>query len=166
MARLLVAKATRPPFRDGRATPSELNDCTKLSSGFPETAMKLNQWMTLGLGIGLLVVIVAFATHRPLDAQDKKPRADGGNPFAGKIVMVYEQDDPSKAGVGFVLKEVAFVEIRGRQFLTGKCVEERGDALAGLNASIPLDNIGSIVEFENVDAYKQFATKITHGAQE
>jgi len=122
--------------------------------------------MTLGVGIGSLIVIAALVMHRSLDAQDKKPRADGGNPFAGKIVMVYEQDDPSKAGVGFVLKEVAFIEIRGRQFLTGKCVEERGDALAGLAASIPLDNIGSIVEFENVEAYKQFATKLTHGAQE
>jgi hypothetical protein len=122
--------------------------------------------MTLGAGIGLLIVIVALATHRPIDAQDKKPPAAGGNPFAGKIVMIYEQDDPSKAGVGFVLKDSNFVEIRGRQFLTGKCVEERGDALAGLMASIPLDNIGSIVEFENVEAYKQFATKLTHGAQE
>lgn len=128
--------------------------------------MKRNQWMTLGAGIGLLIVIAALAAHRPLDAQEKKPRGDGVNPFAGKIVMVYEQDDPSKAGVGFVLKDVAFVEIRGMQFLTGKCVEERGDALAGLNASIPLGNIGSIIEFDNVEAYKQFATKLTHGTQE
>jgi hypothetical protein len=128
--------------------------------------MKRNQWMTLGAGIGFLIVVVALATHRSVDGQDKKPRADGGNPFAGKIVMIYEQDDPSKAGVGFVLQDATFIEIRGRQFLTGKCVEERGDALAGLAASIPLDNIGSIVEFENVEAYKQFATKLTHGAQE
>jgi hypothetical protein len=128
--------------------------------------MKSKRLMTLGLGIGLMIACVTFATRPSLDAQDKKPRADGGNPFAGKIVMVYEQNDPSKAGVGFVLKEATFIEIRGVQFLTGKCVEERGDALAGLNASIPLDNIGSIVEFENVEAYKQFATKITHGAQD
>ena len=65
--------------------------------------MKRNQWMTLGVGIGLLIVVATLAIHRSLDAQDKKPRADGGNPFAGKIVMIYEQDDPSKAGVGFVL---------------------------------------------------------------
>lgn len=128
--------------------------------------MKRNRWMTIGFGIGLLVVIATIAGHRSLDAQDKKPPVDGKNPFAGKIVMVYEQNDPSKAGVGFVLKEAVFVEIRGVQFLTGKCVEERGDALAGLNASIPLGNIGSIVEFDNIEAYKQFATRLTHGAQE
>jgi hypothetical protein len=122
--------------------------------------------MTLGVGIGLVAVVATLTLHKSIDGQEKKPRADGGNPFAGRIVMVYEQGDPSKAGVGFVFKDATFVEIRGVQFLTGKCVEERGDALAGLAASIPLDNIGSIVEFENVEAYKQFATKLTHGAQE
>jgi hypothetical protein len=126
----------------------------------------MNRWKTLALGIGLFAVVATLVLHKSMDGQEKKPRADGGNPFAGKIVMVYEQDDPSKAGVGFVLKDANFIEIRGKQFLTGKCVEERGDALAGLAASIPLDNIGSIVEFENVEAYKQFATKLTHGAQE
>ena len=128
--------------------------------------MRSNPWKAVALGIGLVAVVAIFTLHRPTDGQEKKPRAESANPFAGKIVMIYEQGDPSKAGVGFVFKDAAFVEIRGIQFLTGKCVEERGDALAGLVASVPLDNIGSIVEFDNVEAYKESATKLTHGPQE
>ncbi len=122
--------------------------------------MKMHRWMTLGVGTGLLCVI-AFLGHSALDAQEKKPRADGDSPFAGKVVMVYEKNDPSKAGVGFVFKNASFVLIKGIPFLAGTCVEERGDALAGFHASVPLDNIGSIVEFDDVDAYKKFAAKLT-----
>jgi hypothetical protein len=128
--------------------------------------MNFNRWMTLGLGTGLLLIGVVCATHTSLDAQDKKPRADGENPFAGKIIMVYERNDPSKAGVGFVFKNASFSDLRGSHFLVGKCIEERGDVMAGLAASIPLDNVGSIVEFDSVDAYKQFAAKLASAAAE
>jgi hypothetical protein len=126
--------------------------------------------MTLGLAAGLLLVFVIF-THcvldaRVLDAQDKKPRAEGDDLFADKIVMVYEKNDPSKAGVGFLFNKPTFTLIKGVPFLSGKCLEERGDALAGFTASVPLDNIGSIVEFDDVEAYKKFAEKLAQAANE
>src|SRR4029077_5066102 len=97
--------------------------------------MTLQRGMTLGLAAGPLLVSVIFV-HRVLDAQVpdaqvKKPRAEGDNLFAGKIVMVYEKNDPSKAGVGFLFNKPGFTLIKGVPFLTGTCLEERGDALAG-----------------------------------
>ncbi len=127
--------------------------------------MKLHRWTTPGFGIAL-VFVLALLAHSILDAQDKKPRAEQDNPFAGRIVMVYEKNDPSKAGVGFVFRNAGFTLIRGVPFLAGKCIEERGDALAGVSASIPLDNIGSIVEFDDVEAYKKFAEKLSHAPAE
>jgi hypothetical protein len=133
--------------------------------------MTLQRWMTLGFAVGFLLVS-AIVAHGVLDAgqdqkpQDKKPRAEGDNPFADKIVMVYEKNDPSKAGVGFLFKKPGFTLIKGIPFLTGTCLEERGDALAGFTASVPLDNIGSIVEFDDVEAYKKFAEKLAQAANE
>ena len=127
--------------------------------------MKTRDWMKLGLGTGLLCVLAGLV-HGALDAQEKKSRPDGDAPFAGKIVMVYEKNDPSKAGVGFVLKNANFILIKGVPFLAGTCVEERGDALAGFRACVPLDHIGSIVEFDDVDAYKKFAAKLSQPAGE
>ena len=134
--------------------------------------MTLHRWMTLSAGVGLLLVGVIVSTHTSLDAQEKKPeardksaKADAENPFADKIVMIYEKDDASKAGVGFVIKNVAFDQIKGVWFIVGKCVEERGDALAGYVARIPLDNVGSIVEFEDIDDYKAFAAKLSRAAE-
>jgi hypothetical protein len=123
--------------------------------------MRSHRWIKLGLGAGF-VLVLAILARGVLDAQEKKPRADGDNPFAGKIVMVYEKNDPSKAGVGFVFRNAAFTLIKGVPFLAGKCIDERDDALAGYVASVPLDNIGSIVEFDDVEAYKKFAAKLSH----
>ncbi len=123
--------------------------------------MTLHRWTTLGFGVAFLFVLGLLA-RGALDAQEKKPRAEGDNPFVGKIVMVYEKNDPSKAGVGFVFRNAGFTLIRGVPFLAGKCIEERGDALAGVSASVPLDNIGSIVEFDDIEAYKKFAEKLSH----
>jgi len=131
--------------------------------------------MTLGLATGLLLISVIFVhmvlnaqvlDAPALNAQDKKPRAENADPFAEKIVMVYEKNDPSKAGVGFVFKKPGFTFVKGIPFLTGTCLEERGDALAGFTASVPLDNIGSIVEFDDVEAYKAFAEKLAQAANE
>ncbi len=130
--------------------------------------MTLHRGMLFTLGVGLLLVVALFAPHASLDAQDSKSgardqnaRPDGENPFSDKVVMIYEKGDPSKAGVGFVIQDAHFTQIKGVPFLVGKCIEERGDALAGFSASVPLDNIGSIVEFEGIDDYKQFAAKLS-----
>lgn len=128
--------------------------------------MKLKLTVLLILGVGFALMLVVLATQKPLEAQEKKPPADKDNPFVGKIVMIYERDDPSKAGVGFVLKNVTFTEIKGLRFIAGKCVDERKDALAGYQASIPLDNVGSIVEFDNIEGYKQFAKKLSQTVEE
>ena len=128
--------------------------------------MTSHRWMKLGLAAGFIFVLALLA-RGVLDAQEKKPpRAEGENPFAGKIIMVYEKNDPSKAGVGFVFRNASFTLIKGIPFLAGKCIEERDDALAGFSASVPLDNIGSIVEFDDVEAYKKFAAKLSHVAGE
>ena len=126
--------------------------------------MTLRRWMTLGFGAGTMVVFAILA-HSASHAQEKKPVADGDNPFAGKIVMIYEKNDPSKAGVGFVFKNARLAQIKGVPFVAGRCLEERGDALAGMNASVPLDNIGSIVEFDDVEAYKKFAAKLNQSSE-
>jgi hypothetical protein len=126
-----------------------------------EDSMKSHRWMKLCLGAGFVFVLAVLA-RGVLDAQEKKPRADADNPFAGKVVMVYEKNDPSKAGVGFVFRNAGFTLIKGVPFLVGKCIDERDDALAGFSASVPLDNIGSIVEFDDAEAYKKFAAKLSH----
>jgi hypothetical protein len=123
--------------------------------------MNVRRWTTLGLG-AVFIFVLGLVAHGVLDAQEKKPRAEGDNPYAGKIIMVYEKNDPSKAGVGFVFRNAGFMLIKGVPFLAGKCVEERGDALAGFSASVPLDNIGSIVEFDDVEEYRKFAEKLSH----
>jgi len=121
--------------------------------------MSPRRWMMLGFGTGLVVACVLLV-HNAGQGQEKKPRADDEGPFAGKVVMTYEKNDPSKAGVGFVFKEARLTQIKGATFVAGRCLEERGDALAGINASVPLDNIGSIVEFDDVESYKKFAAKL------
>jgi hypothetical protein len=134
--------------------------------------MTLHHRITLSLGAGFLLVGALVATHASLDAQEsnaddreKNARPDADNPFANKVVMIYEKDDPSKAGVGFVIKDVTFTQIKGIDFVVGKCIEERSDALAGFSVKIPLDNIGSIVEFDDIDDYKQFAAKLSHTSE-
>ena len=128
--------------------------------------MKLKLTGLLILGVGIVFVLALLTPQNPLDAQEKKAPADKDNPFVGKIVMIYERDDASKAGVGFVLRNVTFVDIKGLRFIVGKCVDERKDALAGYQASIPLDNVGSIVEFDNIEGYKQFAKKLSQTVEE
>ena len=95
--------------------------------------MTLHCWMTLSAGVGLLLIGVTVTTHTSLDAQEKKPeardksaKADAENPFADKIVMIYEKDDASKAGVGFVIKNVAFDQIKGVWFIVGKMRRRTG----------------------------------------
>ncbi len=130
--------------------------------------MTLHRGMLFSVGAGLLLAAALVAPHASLDAQESKSGAreknanvDPDNPFADKIVMIYEKGDPSKAGVGFVLKDAGFQQIKGVLFLVGKCLEEREDALSGFRACVPLDNIGSIVEFDDLDDYKQFAAKLS-----
>jgi len=134
--------------------------------------MTLHRGITLSLGVGLLLVGALIAPHASLDAQESKPdagkknaRPDAQNPFADKVVMIYEKGDPSKSGVGFVIKDATFDQIKGVWFIVGKCIEERGDALAGFSASIPFDNVGSIVEFDDIDDYKQFAAKLSRASE-
>src|SRR5262245_40541669 len=122
--------------------------------------MTLRRWMMPGFGTGMIVVFAILA-HSAGVAPEKKPRDDDDSPFAGQVVLIYEKNVASKAGVGFVFKNARLTQIKGVPFVAGRCLEERGDALAGVNASIPLDNIGSIVEFDDVESYKKFAAKLT-----
>ncbi|HLJ12361.1 MAG TPA: hypothetical protein VKU82_14295 [Planctomycetaceae bacterium] len=120
--------------------------------------MKMNRWSTLVLGIGLLLALVVVAVQNSLDAQDKPAPAEPENPFADKIVMIYERNDPSRSA-GFVLEQAAITEVKGFRFLVGKCIDRRDDSMAGLKARIPLDSIGSIIEFENLKAYEEYEAK-------
>jgi len=126
--------------------------------------MSARRWMMLGSGTGVALVF-AMLVHNAGHGQEKKPRADEEGPFTGKVVMIYEKNDPSKAGVGFVFKEARLTQIKGVTFVAGRCLEERGDALAGIHASVPLDNIGSIVEFDDIESYKKFAAKLNQAGE-
>jgi hypothetical protein len=128
--------------------------------------MKWNRWTALTSGIGLALLVAVLALSTRIDAQDKKApdrnddkkpaRGEADSPFAGKILMIYEKGDASPI---LVMETVSFTEIKGVRFLTGKCVDREGDAMGGLKACLAFDNVGAVIEFETLEAYKEYEAK-------
>jgi hypothetical protein len=127
--------------------------------------MKWNRWTALTSGVGLTLIAALLALNTRLGAQEKngdkkdekKPaRGEPDVPFAGKTLMIYEKGDASPI---LVVENVSFTEIKGVRFLTGRCVERDGDSMGGLKASLPFDNVGAVIEFDTLDAYKEYEAK-------
>jgi len=135
--------------------------------------MNRNRWTTLVLSTALLSAVGLSAFDRALDAQDKKAAPDkqpvtaaANNPFAGKVLLVQKKDDSSplvirsqqvEMGIsGFVLDNASFKEVGGMRMLTGQGIERVNGEPAGPRVSLPLEAIGAILEFDSVEAFKQF----------
>lgn len=88
-----------------------------------------------------LIVLMAMMAAAPAVAQN-------ASPFAGKIVVVYLKSDP-KAGA--VLERVEVVSLGDRAFLVGSGVDLGDPAWAGLVQWIPVDDIGRIREFKDIN---------------
>jgi hypothetical protein len=140
--------------------------------------MNRNRWTALVLAIALLSAIALSAFDRSLDAQDKKsatgkqPVADGANiPFSGKVLLIQKKNDSSPAVIhspqidmglfGFVLENAAIKEAGGIRFLTGHGIERVNGEPAEPRVSLPLEAIGAILEFDSVEAFRQFEEQQT-----
>ncbi len=115
--------------------------------------MRMNRWMPLGLGVGLGLALVFLTSRGAIDAQEKKPAADEENPFAGKILVIYQKSDPN--GTAHTLEGVVITEYKGLRVLAGKGVEREGDWTAGLKTRIALDNVASIIQFDDLKTFKE-----------
>lgn len=115
--------------------------------------MRMNRWMSVSLGVALCLAVVWLTSRNTTDAQEKKPPAEEENPFAGKILVVYEKSDPNLTA--HTLESVVITEYKGLRFLAGKGVEREGDWTAGLKTRIALDNVASIVQFDDMKTFKE-----------
>jgi hypothetical protein len=135
--------------------------------------MDRNRWTTLVASTVLLAAVALSAFNRPLDAQDKKAAPDkkpvttsADNPFADKVLLIQKRNDLSPAVIrsqqvemgviGFVLEKTSIKEVGGIRMLTGHGIERVDGKPVGARVSLPLAEIGAILEFDSVEAYGQF----------
>lgn len=140
--------------------------------------MKRIRWMTLGLGTALLLAVALPALNNSLDAQDKKDapikkpvQADANNPFAGKVLLIQKKLDQSPSIIhsvndltgltGYVIENPSVIEVAGIRCLTGEGIERIDGKPAGPRISVPMESIGAILEFDDVDAFKKFEEQQT-----
>ena len=135
--------------------------------------MNRNRWMIVVLAVAGLSALTLSVFDRSLGAQDKKAPAEkkpaaalANGPFAGKVLVIQKRYDQSPQVInsphvemglqGFVLTEATVTDIAGIRFLAGYGIERVDEKPAGPRAMLPLDTIGVILEFESLDAYKEF----------
>jgi hypothetical protein len=131
------------------------------------------RWTMIAVSMALLSVVGLVVFNRSLDAQEKKPAADkkpapaaANNAFAGKVLLVQRRNDSSPSVIrsmnidmgvfGYVLENASVTDVAGVRMLTGHGIERDDGKPAGPRVCIPVDGIGAILEFENVDAFIQF----------
>ncbi|MGQ0636931.1 MAG: hypothetical protein ACT4QC_20170 [Planctomycetaceae bacterium] len=104
---------------------------------------------------GVLLSLVAAACVRTASGvADEKPAGDLANPYAGKILLVYEKSEKSREHP-FVIEGPAFARSGGLTFLVGTGVDP-GDPdywTRGLKISIAWDDVASIIEFPDMATY-------------
>jgi hypothetical protein len=140
-------------------------------------AMNRNRWTTLVLATALFSVISFSVFDKSLDAQDKKAATDkkpagsgASNPFSGKVLLIQKKYDTSPPVIqlqrnptdfgGFIIEDALVTELAGIRFLTGHGIERADGEPAGPRISIPLDTIGTILEFDNAEAYKRYEEQL------
>ena len=106
-------------------------------------------WKAGAALFGLLVAGMLVAAGPLLLAEDKKADADADRPFGSKVLVVYLKSQHS-AEHPFVLEGVSLTEVRGRQYLVGKC---SADWAAGSKATLALDDVSALVEFDDLATY-------------
>src|SRR5690606_32907754 len=89
-----------------------------------------------------VVIVVMAGVARAALGQEAEPT------LIGKVVVVYLKSDP-KAGA--VLERVNIVPLGDRHFLVGSGVDLGDASRAGLVQWIPIDDIGRIHEFNDVN---------------
>lgn len=94
--------------------------------------------------MGCVVLVAAMLGGNAL-AQEAQPTLDG------KVVVVYLKSDP-KAGA--VLERVETAMLGDRAFLVGSGLDLGDPTRAGLVQWIPIDDIGRIHEFKDVNELK------------
>lgn len=100
----------------------------------------------LWLIAAVMGLAVAFGLAGAASAQDAAP---GEAPtLEGKVVVVYLKSDP-KAGA--VLQSVQVQTLGDRAFLVGSGADLGDPSRAGLVQWIPVDDIGRIHEFQNLE---------------
>jgi hypothetical protein len=90
----------------------------------------------------LVMVMMLVGVVRAQEAQEAQPS------LGGKIVVVYLKSDP-KAGA--VLERVQIAALGDRHFLVGAGLDLGDPTRAGLIQWIPIDDIGRIHEFRDVN---------------
>jgi hypothetical protein len=117
--------------------------------------MKLNRWMSLGLRLVIFPLIVFVMVHAAPSADEKKPepRVRGEDRFEGKILAVYEKH--RSRDEAFVIEDAFIVDLNGTRALVGKSAKQEGNWMSGLKVYIAWENIGSIVEADNVEVFNQ-----------
>jgi hypothetical protein len=143
--------------------------------------MNRNRWIIL-LGIILLSAVGLPALHKSLEAQDKKAPPDkkpangaADNLFAGKVLIIQKKNDTSPPVIqaqrmpedfgGMVIENASVTDVAGIRCLTGHGIERANGEPAGPRISMPLDTIGTIFEFDSIEAYKEFEEQLLEKMQ-
>lgn len=90
----------------------------------------------------VLAIMLAVCSALPVLAQEP------ASPLSNKVLVVYLKSDP-KAGA--VLEQVSVQALGDRYFLVGAGVDLGDPTRAGLVQWIPVDDIGRIHQFNDVD---------------
>jgi hypothetical protein len=140
------------------------------------------RWTLFAVTTAGLACLAVTAFDRSLDAQDKKPVPDkkpaaaAADPqFAGKVLLVQKKMDQSpqvfdvqqfQMGLqGFLLEDAAVVEIAGTRFLAGHGIERVDGKPAGPRVMLAMENIGAILVFPSVEAFKAYEEEQTEKIQ-
>ena len=121
--------------------------------------MNSKRWIMFVAGALLLCLAAGFAVRSSLEAEEKQPPAARENPFVGKIIVVYQKSDIVPGSYSAALEDPTFIDLKGHPFLTGKRADKRESPWNGLKTSIPLDNVASIYEFDDLESYREFEEK-------
>lgn len=92
--------------------------------------------------LGIVIVGLVLLVAAPLAAQDER------RVLADKVIVVYLKSDP-KAGA--VLEKAVVQNLGDRYFLVGSGVDLGDPTRAGLIQWIPVDDIGRIHQFNDVE---------------
>ncbi|MBS0263687.1 MAG: hypothetical protein JSS02_17220 [Planctomycetes bacterium] len=139
--------------------------------------MRGPRWMIAGLLLFVAVGVVWSALENPSTAQEKaaaekktpaekKPVANAPAPFVGKILLVQKKSDNSPQFIqtqmfmsgfaGWVLENPSLFELGGVRFLAGQGIEKLNDKPLPARILIPLEQVGTVLEFDDMDAFKAY----------
>lgn len=104
--------------------------------------------------LALAVVLLGLGLNLPAIAADKGAPEDPAN--SPKVFIIYTDGPGTVSGGGVVLTGLHREDFHGIPCLVGRGVDGWVPALKGRTIRVPCAKIVTVMEFENLDAWKKF----------